>query len=273
MLSETETYQKALYARKRIIDLGYGTGRNGAHFGSSLSLVDLVVNVYSIFFNHGVNKSEHPNRNKFILSKGHGALGYFSVLEAFGFMNPIETSGFEKNGTNIFAHAHKNLRHGIEYSGGSLGLGASFGVGICIANRIKKINSKVIVLVGDGECDEGIVWEALMSASNYDLKDFIIIVDRNGLQSDGEKESIMNQKDLCGKLSSFGFFVHEVDGHDHKQIQKALLSENSIPKAIVANTIKGKGISFMENNGDWHHGSLNSDQYELAIEELDNEQN
>ena len=268
-MSNTETYKKALFSRRRIIDLGYGTGRNGAHFGSSLSLVDIVTIIYSIFFKQGAANSKSVHRNKFILSKGHGALGYFSVLEAFGFLDSIDTSGFEKNGSNIFAHAHKDLSRGIEYSGGSLGLGLSFGVGVAIANRIRKIDSKVIVLVGDGECDEGMVWEALMSASHYDLKDFILIVDRNGLQSDGDKLSIMDQKDLCEKLTSFGFCVHEIDGHDHDEISNALLIEEPLPKAIVANTIKGKGISFMENNGDWHHGSLTEKQYILAMEELE----
>lgn len=270
MTSNTETHKKALLSRRRIIDLGYGTGRNGAHFGSSLSLVDILTIIYSIFFKAGVVDSKSVERNRFILSKGHGALGYFSVLEAFGFIDSIDTSGFEKNGSNIFAHAHKNLSQGIEYSGGSLGLGSSFGVGIAIANRIRKIDSKVIVLVGDGECDEGMVWEALMSASNYDLQNFILLVDRNGMQSDGDKLSIMDQKDLCGKLASFGFCVHEIDGHDHDEIRNALLIEGPLPKAIVANTIKGKGISFMENKGDWHHGSLTEQQYILAMEELDN---
>ena len=270
MISNTDTYEKALFSRRRIIDLGYGTGRNGAHFGSSLSLVDIVTIIYSIFFKAGVADSKSADRNKFILSKGHGALGYFSVLEAFGFIDSIDTSGFEKNGSNMFAHAHKNLSQGIEYSGGSLGLGSSFGVGVAIANRIRKIDSKVIVLVGDGECDEGMVWEALMSVSHYDLQNFILIVDRNRLQSDGDKCSIMDQKDLCGKLASFGFCVHEIDGHDHDEIRNALLSEGPLPRAIVANTVKGKGISFMENNGDWHHGSLTEQQYTLAMEELDN---
>ena len=269
MISEKDISQKALFARRRLIDLGYRTGRSGAHFGSSLSLVDLVTNIYSIFFKNGVKGCRNLDRNKFILSKGHGALGYFAVLEAYGFMESIQTSGFEQNGTNIFAHAHKDLSNSIEYSGGSLGLGVSFGVGVAIANRINKITSKVIVLAGDGECDEGMVWEALMSASNFDLRNLIFIVDQNGLQSDGVKKGIMNQLDLSQKLNSFGFCVHEINGHDHKQIQKALLSEDSLPKAIVANTIKGKGISFMENNPDWHHGSLTEQQYNLAIKELD----
>ena len=270
MVSNTNTQKKASFSRKRIIDLGYNSGRNGAHFGSSLSLVDIVVNIYDLFFYNGVENSHNPERNRFILSKGHGALGYFSVLEAFGFMDSIVTSSFERNGSNLFAHAHKNLNYGIEYSGGSLALGTSFGVGIALANNIRKIDSKIIVLVGDGECDEGMVWEALMSASNYDLQNFIFIVDRNGLQSDGNKSNIMDQKDLCSKLTAFGFCVNEIDGHNHGQIRNALLNEGPLPKAIVANTIKGKGISFMENNADWHHGSLTEKQYNQAISELDN---
>ena len=263
-----DIHKKAEFSRRRIVELGYGCGKHGAHFGSSLSLVDLITNVYSHFFKLGPSEVESENRNRFILSKGHGALGYFAVLEAFGFLSASETAGFEVNGSNIFAHAHKNLKRGIEYSGGSLGLGVSFAVGIAIANKIRNIDSKVIVLVGDGECDEGIVWEALMSAANYDLQNLILIVDRNGMQSDGEKETIMDQKDLCAKIASFGFCVQEVDGHDHKQLQSAFLTESLMPLAIIANTIKGKGISFMEANPAWHHGALTDNQYDLAIQEL-----
>ena len=267
-LRNIDTHEKALFSRNRIIDLGYGTGRNGAHFGSSLSLVDIVTVVYSAFFT-GEDVSPHiDERNRFILSKGHGALGYFAVLESFGYLTADATSGFEKNGSNMFAHAHKNLNSGIEYSGGSLGLGASFGVGVAIANRIKGISSQVTVLVGDGECDEGIVWEALMSASNYDLKNFTLIVDRNGLQSDGEKCGIMDQTDLCKKLASFDFYVDEIDGHDHDEIYNALLRNDDRPRAIVANTVKGKGVSFMEGNPDWHHGSLTEQQFQDAKAEL-----
>ena len=260
--------KKALFSRKRIIELGYACGKDGAHFGSSLSLVDLITCVYSKFFKSGASQSEHLERNRFILSKGHGALGYFAVLEAFGFLTSSETSGFEQNGSNFFAHAHKDLKNGIEYSGGSLGLGISFAVGIAIANKIKRINSKVVVLVGDGECDEGIVWEAFMSAANYNLHNLIVIIDQNGMQSDGEKKTIMDHKDLSKKIASFGFSVEEIDGHNHKQIELALSRKNSLPSAIVANTIKGKGISFMEDNPDWHHGSLSETQYDLAINDL-----
>ena len=267
-MQNINSYQKALFARRRIIELGYECGKNGAHFGSSLSLVDVLTSVYITHFKSRPESIKMNNRTRFILSKGHGALGYFAILEAFGFLTSKQTSGFEKNGSNIFAHAHKDLNSGIEYSGGSLGLGVSFGVGVALANRIRKLESQVIVLAGDGECDEGVVWEALMSAANYKLDNFTIIVDRNQMQSDGDKMTIMDHNDICGKLASFGFCVHEVDGHNHSEIQDALSSDSSKPKAIVANTVKGHGISFMEANPDWHHGFLNEKQFTQALSEL-----
>lgn len=266
---EHDSLKKSNFARKRVIELGYATNKNGAHFGSSLSLIDLLCCLYSNLFPKGLDGSYDKDRNHFILSKGHGALGYFSVLEAFGFLTEKQTSQFEVNGSNFFAHAHKNIDHGIEYSGGSLGLGVSFGVGIAIANKISEIDSNVIVLAGDGECDEGIVWESLMSAAHYDLKNFTIIIDRNGMQSDGSKNLVMSHDDICLKTESFGFQVHEIDGHNHFEINEAILATSSRPKAIVANTIKGKGVSYMESNPLWHHGSLNEKQYYQAMKDLE----
>lgn len=262
-------YQKANWARRRVIELGYQTGRAGAHFGSSLSAVDIFTAVYQTLFSGGLSDLKKIDRNRFILSKGHSALGYFAVLEAFGLMSSEVTSGFEKNGTNIFAHAHKDLSQGIEYSGGSLGLGVSFGVGIAIACKMKGAASNICVLAGDGECDEGIVWESLMSASHFQLDNFTLIVDQNDLQSDGAKELIMSHGSLADKLEAFGLEVEVVDGHKLDQIAGALTRQTKKPRAIVAKTIKGKGISFMENNPDWHHGSLSETQYEQAIQELD----
>lgn len=269
-MQNINSYQTALFARRRIIELGYECGKNGAHFGSSLSLVDVLTSVYITYFKSGSESIKTDNRNRFILSKGHGALGYFAILEAFGFLTSKQTSLFEKNGSNFFAHAHKDLNSGIEYSGGSLGLGVSFSVGVALANRIRKLDSQIVVLAGDGECDEGIIWEALMSAAHYNLDNFTIIVDRNQMQSDGDKTMIMNHKDISGKLESFGFCVHEVDGHNHSEIQDALLANSSKPKAIIANTVKGRGISFMEANPDWHHGFLNEKQFTQALSELRN---
>jgi len=258
--------QKANKARKRILELGLASGRNGAHFGSSLSLVDLLTVLYDKHIAR--DSKENINRNRFILRKGHGALGYFSVLEQCGFLSESQTTLFEKNGSNYFAHPHRNLENGIEFSGGSLGLGVSFSVGVALANRLKGIDSKIIVLVGDGECDEGIVWEALMTAAHYKLKNFTFIVDRNSLQSDGLKSTILDHGDLVNKLSSFGFYTVEIDGHNHQDINNALNISYDRPIAIVANTIKGYGVDFMESNPNWHHGVLTQKLFDEAVAQI-----
>lgn len=260
---------KALFVRKRILELGKLVGNNGAHFGSSLSLTDILVGIYGTVFENKLHHKNDPHRDRFILSKGHGALGYFCVLEAFGYLTEKQTFTFEQNGSDFFAHAHKELNNGIEYSGGSLGLGVPFATGIALANRFKKIRSNIFVLVGDGECDEGIVWESAMSISNFNLSNVTIIVDKNKMQSDGEKVKIMNQQDLSKKFESFGFDVTEFDGHNFKAILKALNKTSKQPKALIANTIKGKGVNFMESNSDWHHGILNEKLYNEALASLE----
>ena len=258
---------KALFVRRRILELGRLAGNNGAHFGSSLSLTDILVTIYKSYFDQ--NQKHSCERNRFILSKGHGALGYYCVLEAFNFLNKEQTDTFELNGSNFFAHSHKDTNNGIEYSGGSLGLGLPFAVGMALANRLKKVESKIFVLLGDGECDEGIVWESLMSVKNFNLNNITIVVDKNNMQSDGKKINIMNQEDLAMKFISFGFDVTQFDGHDLSAIQAALEVKSSSPKALIANTIKGKGVSFMESNPDWHHGILNEKLFNESLLSLE----
>lgn len=258
--------QKANKARKRILELGFSSGRNGAHFGSSLSLVDLLTVLYD---KHIVRDlKDNINRNRFILSKGHGALGYFSVLEQCGFLSESQTTLFEKNGSNFFAHPHRNLENGIEFSGGSLGLGVSFSVGVALANKLRGIDSQVIVLAGDGECDEGIVWEALMTAAHYKLNNFTFIVDKNSLQSDGVKSTILDHGNLVNKLTAFGLFVVEINGHNHQEIDTALSMKSDGPIAIVANTVKGYGVDFMESSPNWHHGVLTQKLFDEAAKQI-----
>lgn len=258
----------ANFSRNRVIEMGYACGKSGAHFGSSLSLIDILSVLYTCEYAPLIGDSKKPERNRFILSKGHGALGYFAILESCGFLSKKQTDSFEVNGSNFFAHAHKDLNNGVEYSGGSLGLGLPFCVGISLANKKMKFNSKIFVLVGDGECDEGIIWESLMAASNYNLENLTVIVDRNMMQSDGNKELIMDQKDLPSKFKSFGFDTYDINGHNHSEIKKSILAEHNKPKAIIANTKKGYGISFMQDNPDWHHGVLSEKKYLEAINEL-----
>lgn len=268
-MSSALVEQQCNSIRRRIIELGYATGKNGAHFGSSLSLVEILVAVYRyILHHHPAESTATPAAGRFFLSKGHGALGYFAVLEFFGLLPGEQSSQFEVNGSNFFAHAHKDPTIGIEYSGGSLGLGVSLAVGVAVASRLKGDLRDIIVLAGDGECDEGIVWEALMSAAHYKLSNFTLIVDRNMMQSDGDKRHIMGHQDICSKLLSFGFDVTQVNGHSEAELIAGLLKTADRPKAIVADTIKGCGVSFMQGNADWHHGSLNQASYELAMNEL-----
>lgn len=249
--------------RKRIITVGNSVGRSGAHFGSSLSLVEILFSVYSSL---DINNLK---RDRVVLSKGHGALGLFVILEHFKLMDSELVDKFEVNGSGIFAHASKSPTNNIEFSGGSLGLGLPFGVGIALSNSLKKISSKTVVILGDGECDEGIVWESLQFASHHKLSNLIVIVDNNKFQSDGEKASILNNGSLVDKFSSFGFETLEVDGHDVSALCKSLKKDNTnLPKAIIANTIKGKGVSFMEETSAWHHNSLNGVLFKKAMEEL-----
>lgn len=260
---------KSLWIRKRLLELGKNAGKVGAHFGSSLSAVDVLVAVYDFLSAEKALLKNSESRSRFILSKGHCALGLFATLEYYGLLTSEKTSGFGKNGSNVFCHAHRNITEGIEFSGGSLGLGFPFAVGVALSNRLKNLNSKVFLMLGDGECDEGIVWEAAMSASNYKLSNFVVIVDKNGMQSDGLKTDIMDQLDIAKKFSSFGFDVFEVDGHSVSDISAAIMASSIKPIAVICNTIKGKGVPFMENSPDWHYGTLSDSQYTEAIASLE----
>lgn len=255
--------------RVRILELALKVGKNGSHVGGALSVVDLLVILYNNILNYDIGDKHNKNRDRFILSKGHSANALYGVLELFGFMTKEEVESFEVNGSPYYAHASRNIEKGIEFSGGSLSLGLSFGVGVALMCKKNKLNNHVYVLVGDGECDEGLVWESLMAAKNFSLSNLTVIVDCNGIQSDGFKEDVMNQFSLTEKFSAFGFNSLEIDGHDHEAIYDAFNKKDlNRPNAIIAKTIKGKGISFMENIVLWHHGVLSQDQFDIALQEL-----
>ncbi len=252
--------------RKRILELSFQAGSNGSHLGGSLSSVEILNTLYNADFNFDPNK---PERDRLILSKGHAALALYCVLESVGIINKEDVETFEQNGTSLFAHAKKNISKGIEFSGGSLSLGASYAVGVALACKSKQLNSQIFVLLGDGECDEGLVWEAIMSAVNYKLDNLTFIVDCNGLQSDGYTKDVMNHAPLEEKFRGFGTKVLSVNGHSEKELLMAYQQKGeNTPLVIVAHTVKGKGVSFMENLQQWHHGTLSQHQYEQALEEV-----
>jgi len=254
--------------RKRILELALKAGSGGAHLGGSLSCVEILSAIYEKI--DVTNKSVH--RDRVILSKGHGALALYCVLEAVGIMTKEDVETFETNGTHLFAHASRNIEKGIEFSGGSLGLGISFAVGVAMACKAKHLTNHIYVIVGDGECDEGIFWESLEAINKYKLDNMTIIVDKNGIQADGPTEQVMDLSPMSDKLASFGLDVIEADGHSVKELTNAINKATvGKAKAVIAHTVKGKGVSFMENTAAWHHGVVNQKKYDKAMEELNAE--
>lgn len=252
--------------RSRILDLAFRSGKNGSHLGGSLSAVEILDALYHSGYDF---TPSFEQRDRMILSKGHAALAHYCVLESIGILTAEEADSFEKNGTSFFAHARRCVEKGIEFSGGSLGLGASFAVGVALACRAKGYDNRVFVLLGDGECDEGVVWESLMAAVHYHLDNLTFIIDSNGLQSDGYTKDVMNHAPLEERCKGFGAAVVTVDGHDQQALLSAFQERAvGVPSVIIARTVKGKGVSFMENQPSWHHGVLDWQQYEQALGEV-----
>ena len=244
--------------RTDIIKTGYLSGKKGAHFGGSLSLADILATLYGCFISYDRSNLEH--RDRVILSKGHAALALYCTLFERGIIT---------NGSDLIAHSKRDLSKGQEFSGGSPSLGLSHAVGVAYACKLKGLTNRVYAIVGDGELNEGLIWEALMFAKQQNLSNLTLIVDHNHLQADGTIEEIMNTDPLKEKLLSFGFETQEVDGHSVEALFTSLSKPSATqPSAIIAETIKGKGVSFMENKAKWHHGSLNESRFQKALKEL-----
>lgn len=256
--------------RREIIEASHDVGRLGVHIGSALSATDILAVLYADFLKYDVNDPKSADRDYFILSKGHAYIGYYATLAKAGFFSNADVKEqFMTDGGWLPVHPVKNLEKGIEFSGGSLGTGMPFAVGKAYALKLVGKPNKVFTLVGDGECDEGSIWEAFMSAANLKLNNLTVVVDKNGLQQDGPTEEVL-PVDIESLAKACKWNVIVVDGHNHQELKNAFSKsyDNEMPKCIVANTIKGKGISFMENDNNWHHASMNEKQYNQAVEEL-----
>ena len=267
-----EIQDMAKRMRKKVLDMALTAGASSSHFGGGLSIVDITATLYGAIMKLDPKNPKWENRDRFILSKGHGVLGYYTALSEIGYISEKDLKTFEKDGTYLFGHPVMNRSKGIEFSNGSLGMGLSLGIGVALAGKRKNIDYKVYVLMGDGECNEGSVWEAAMAGSHYKLVNLVAILDKNNLQQTGTNSEIMSVGNLASKWKSFGWQVIEIDGHNVPEIYETFLSvkNQNGPVAIVANTVKGKGFSFAENNNAWHHAPLSSSQYEAALEELNN---
>ncbi len=269
-LIEIKSFSKEL--RKNILKVSLAAGASSSHFGGGLSLVEIISVLYCKFLNLN-NNIQDPNRNRFILSKGHGVLPYYCALYQKGFIEQSDLEKFEKTDGFLFGHPIMNKKVGIEFSTGSLGIGLGIGVGLAISYKLRKKSNQTYVIIGDGECNEGSIWEAAMSAAHYKLNNLTVILDNNGFQQTGSNSDINNPEDLKSKWQSFGFEVLEVDGHNIEALIHSLQKICDKPKLILAKTVKGKGFSFSENNNDWHHKVLTKKNYEDAINELDNNEN
>ncbi len=255
--------------RRRMVEVAYN-GKGYAHFGGGFSIVEILAVLYGTVLKYDVRNPEWPERDRFILSKGHGVLGFYAVLEAAGYFSEERLNTFQQDGGDFSSHPVMNLALGIETSNGSLGHGLSLGIGSLLAARRKRMDYGVYVLLGNGECNEGSVWEAAMSAAHFRLDRLTAIVDHNRMQSDGASADVLDMGTMALKWKAFGWNVAEVDGHSIEQLHAALTSRerNGKPTAVVATTVKGRGISFMEGNNEWHHNRLNREQYEQAWREV-----
>jgi transketolase len=266
--------QISIKIKKIILDTAYKAGNKSAHIGGALSLSDIFAVMFaSKSLNFKPNDPLWADRDRVILSKGHSCLAYYALLNLMGFISEQDLELFECDGADLLGHPVKNTSKGIEFSTGSLGMGISISVGIAISAKLKSKNFKVYSILGDGELNEGSVWEALMCASKFQLKNLIFIIDKNNYQQTGSTKSIMINENLKKKLSSFDLDVIDIDGHNYKEIENALSFINSKPKIIIANTIKGKGFSFAENNNSWHHSVITDKIYNEAIKQLDFNEN
>ena len=239
-----------------------------SHVGSCLSIVEILYVLYYKVMNIDPGNPDKEDRDKFILSKGHASAALYATLAEKGYFDKSVLEKYYIDNGILPGHLDMCKVKGIEASSGSLGHGLSIGLGMAIANRLKRNTSKIFVLLGDGECNEGSIWEAAMLAASLQLGNITVIIDRNHLQGYGRTDEIIKSNNLADRWRAFGWETYEIDGHNIEQIERSLRCISSGPKAIIANTIKGKGISFMENRLEWHYKSPNEEQYNLAINEL-----
>lgn len=255
--------------RKDCLIMAKAAGKEGFHFGATMSLIEIIATLYFKTMNIKKNNLTDETRDRLLLSKGHGVPALYAALRQMGVIDEKQLETFKQDETFLYGHPSMNKELGIEMSSGSLGQGLSFAVGNALALRRKNnLISKIFVILGDGECNEGSVWEAALTAAKYHLNNIIVIIDSNGLQYDGDTSTVLPMESMEEKWKSFGWSTVVIDGHDIYQCTKAFSMQTEKPLVVIANTIKGKGISFMENEASWHHGVMTKKQEEQAWKEV-----
>ena len=272
-LSEAEIRgleEQARQLRHDIIDVTVWAG--GAHIGGGLSMLDMLVLLYFNYMTVDAKSPEMTDRDRLVVSKGHGGVGYAPVLARKGYFDFEELKTFNQFGSPFGMHLNAAKVVGVDASTGSLGHGLPMAVGLALAARAQKKTWRTFCILGDGECNEGSVWEAAMSAAHFGLTNLVTIVDRNGYMIDGATEEVMGLEPFSDKWRAFGFNVLEVDGHDFSALAEAMdtsLAGEKGPSVIIAHTKKGRGIDYMEGDVKWHYGSIDSTLAERAHASVD----
>lgn len=252
--------------RKIILD--QSRRANVGHIGSALSIADIIAVLYGRILN--ITAPEDPDRDRFILSKGHAALALYAALFLKGWLRNKDLDTYCCDGSKLGVHPEHVLK-GVDFSTGSLGHGLSIGAGAALAARLQKSKRRVFVLISDGECNEGSIWEAIMFAAHHRLSNLIAIVDLNGQQAFGYTDEVLSLSPMAQRWQSFGWDVHEIDGHDTDKIEKEIAGLNTLsgrPYVLIARTVFGKGVSFMENKIKWHYWPMSQQEYEQAMREI-----
>ncbi len=259
--------EKARAMRADIIEMLYRC--QSGHPGGSLSCVEILMALYYKVANVDPAQPDWDQRDRIVLSKGHGCPALYAILADRGFFPREDLWRLRQIDSHLQGHPDMRKTPGIDCSTGSLGQGVSVAVGMALAAKYKKAHYRVYAILGDGEIQEGMVWEAAMSAAHYKLDNLVFILDHNGLQIDGTNDQVMSLGDIVAKFRAFGFACREVDGHDIEELANAISSpEVGRPLFVLAETVKGKGVSFMEHNAGWHGKPMNAQEYAAAMAEL-----
>ena len=270
MLNYEELSAHARNIRRNIVKMV--TEAKSGHPGGSLSAVEIMTYLYFNEMDVDMKNVTSYDRDRFVLSKGHASPALYAVLSEKGFIDERELSTFRAINSRLQGHPNMNYVSGVDMSTGSLGQGLSCATGMALSHKIDENDHRVYVLIGDGESEEGQIWEAAMAAAHYKLDNLCAFLDCNGLQIDGKVTDVMNPTPLDKKFEAFGWHVINIDGHDYAQIEKALEEARNTkgqPTAIMAKTVKGKGVSFMENQVGWHGSAPSAEQCEQALKELE----
>jgi transketolase len=255
--------------RRTILDMAYAGST--VHIACAFSIVEIVAVLYRSILRYDPSDARWPDRDYLVMSKGHGVMAQYACLHEIGWLSNDELERYFGDGTRLKGLADAHVP-GVEATCGSLGHGLSVAVGLALAAKRRGRDQRAFAIVGDGEANEGSIWEALLFAAHADLNNLVVIIDANGLQAMGSTDEVLRLGSLSAKLRSFGFEAREVDGHDEPSLYNALAgllaSDSPKPKALVAHTVKGHGVSFMANDNRWHYTRLNAETYAAAVEEL-----